>query len=253
MAYVQSKAQSAVNGQLQMNMQDVANALGKDVFAILSGREFSYGLDDPALISKLPKAPKDSAKPYRVYDGKKLITYGVPVSETHVLVKLSEVKEKTDLNTKGQGRKFSLTQVAEDKEWDLAILKVGAGANFKPFEWPTQQVLVEAGTGLVSLDGNGRLNWGVASDHKREIKKGRSVGPIRNKEWISKFRAPYKGIIRHSLPLLAQDAGTPIFSFDGVLIGLHMGRINRTSGLIIGIEDIKASVSKMMKSLEGEL
>ena len=102
---------------------------------------------------------------------------------------------------------------------------------------------------LLAPDSKGRPVWGIASGSPFEVKKGRSIGPLKDASLISKHRAPYKCVLPHTLPLFAKEAGTPVFNAKTEFIGIHFARLNRTLGLILLAKDIKISVDKMVESL----
>ena len=232
-------------GELEVDQQDIVNALGKDASPIVKGQKVCVGLDAPFLLRQLPKLPVGSGRPIPVKSGKTIITYGVPVTQNMLLVKLSEVqKVKSVLRIKEGG--FALKIVAKDQAWDLALLNVGNKIKLKPLVWPSAQPKIEQGEALLAPDMYGRLNWGVASGLPYEVKRGRSKGPLRDKTLVSKHRSPYKSVLPHSLPLFAKDAGTPVYNFAGELVGIHMARLNRTMGLIITAVDLQKSVQKML-------
>ncbi|MFT5905596.1 MAG: S1-C subfamily serine protease [Cryomorphaceae bacterium] len=243
----------AADGTRANEFGDITRNMGMDVPMMMDNGSISYGLDDPVLTAQLGKLPEGTVRQIPVLSKNKLVTFGIPVTNQHLLVKLSEIKKFPELHLpKSKGKLFSLTQCGTDPEWDLALLKLPDRINFKPVEWPEKVIEIKAGTGVMSSDTRGRLSWAVAADIRRPVNKPGRKGPMLDPTIISSFRAPYPSVISHGLPLYAKHAGTPVYTLEGELIGLHMGRISRTLGLIVDIHDIRKSVRKMLEAPKGK-
>ena len=246
---IMAKAARSGKKKVDLSFGSILKIMGMDAPMIMDGREISYGIDDPELVSKLKNLPDSSILPVLVLSDKTLITFGVPVTGKHILVKHSEVKKHKNLRVMLKTKEIvpvSLSGI--DKTWDLALMEVGENIGLTPLTWPRKSLSIEAGTGLMSPDLLGRLSWGVASDVRRSIKKAGAKGPMIDKTKVSNHCAPYPSVIRHTLPLYAKHAGVPVYTFGGELIGVHMGRICRTLGLIVDINDIQKSVTRMLKN-----
>lgn len=231
----------------RLDFGQVVRHLGGDALMILESAQVEYGLDDPSLVARLPALPLGAPLPLAVVDGRGLITYGVPATDRHMVVKWSEIKGGEAFTVKtAPDTATALRFAGADKEWDLALLEIIGEETFSPMRWPDKEVPIRAGTGLMCPDTRGRLCWGVASDTRRPIKEPVSIGPMEDTSIISSYRTPYPSIIRHDLPLFAKDAGKPVYDMEGRLVGLHMGRICRTQGLIVDIEDVHKSVTAML-------
>jgi hypothetical protein len=244
-------AKAVKSGEKNVNLSfgQILKIIGMDAPMIMDGRKITYGIDAPELIKKLKKLPPESVLPLPVLVDKKCITFGIPVTGKHILVKHSEIKKYKKLKVMLKNKKIvPVTVSGIDNKWDLAIIEVGDDQGLTPVIWPQIIVNIKAGTGLMAPDIMGRMSWGVASDKRRPLKKAGRAGPMLNKSRVSGYRAPYPSMISHNLPLYAKHAGVPVYTLHGELVGVHMGRICRTLGLIVDIHDVRKSVTEMLKN-----
>lgn len=209
--------------------------------------EVSYGLDDPAILAQLPKTiPQGAPRRFPVVLDKKRQTCAFPVSETHVILKRSEVEGVRECVLLVGGQGIALERAGEDIQWDLALFTLVGSSKFPIWNWPKETPEIAAGTTLMAPDLLGRISWGIATDVARPIKNRAPLTPWLDASKISDYRAPYPPVIRHTLPLFAADVAAPIFSFQGQLLGLHMGRIGASFGVMIRMADLQASVETML-------
>lgn len=245
MDFLMGKAQG---NRARLDFTQVVRHLGGDVLMLLAGGEVAYGLDAPTLVARLPALPAGAPLPVPIFKDRELVTFGIPATDKHLVVKWSEIKGHENLKAIIGGKASAAVQFsAADEAWDLALLECVGDEKLVPPQWPQEEIPIRAGTGLMCPDAIGRLSWGVASDARRPIKAPVSIGPMEDKSIISAYRAPYPSIIRHDLPLFAQHAGRPVYDMQGRLVGLHMGRICRTQGLIVDIRDVHNAVTGMLE------
>jgi hypothetical protein len=236
-------------GNLHVSPQQVADGLGKDALPLMHGQKVVLGMDDPAMMSRLPKLPSKAVRPIAIHAADKRVLLGLPVTSCVVLVKYSDYAKVSTSGLRTSQNGPVLRLVAKDMRWDLALIDCGSKAKFNPVVLSKSTPALASGQGLLSLDVKGRIRWGVVMGPVYEVKKGRSKGPLNAPSLISDRRAPYLRALPHDLPLFAADACTPVFTFDGTLVGIHVARLNRTTGLIVTVTDLHAIVRDMLKSV----
>jgi hypothetical protein len=224
-------ANVTASGELKVTPQDIAKEMRDVIYPISQDQEFVLGLNDPGITKQWPKEAADLVRPLRIYDDKTLVGHACPVGERQVVVKWSEFREKSEIQVRhGQGL-TTATFVVGDKKWDLALYELGQEVSLEAVTFGESEVM--AGDALVAPMAQSFLQWGIACDQAREIKKNRSIGPVYDKSMISTRRSPYAKAIAHALPLFAVDAGRPIYDLKGELVGIHTARFCRTFGLIM--------------------
>ena len=233
-------------GEAKINAQQMVNFMVKDAISIANGQQVSLGLDDPEIIKKLKvyKKRPDGFIPFHISDGSKTITKATSIGNGLLVAKASLLSGIKSPHLLANKQHHALSVIEKSKELDLILLKVGKNVKIPHILFPKRKITIEAGDGLTAPDRYGRPLWNVATDSRREVKKKRSVGPLQDKSVISQHRAPYPEAIRHSVPLFAKEAGTPVFDLEGNFVGIHIARFSRTMGLIIPHEHIQTFAEK---------
>ncbi len=249
LAIVQAKAKAGGSKQLKLTEAMIAKIIGPDASTLQQTGEVGYGMDDPALLAKLPVLPDETVKRLPLMAGAKQIGYGLPISENEVLVKWSLISkvDAGELLIRQGKQKFTVLLAGKDKKWDLAILKCDKNTQFKSVKWSEASPKVKAGTLFIARDEYLVTSWGVACDSARPIRKERFTGAMMQPEKISVQCGPYDNVIRHTLPLFAADASAPIYNFDGELVAVHIARISRSTGIAIAVNDLQALLIKIRK------
>lgn len=235
------------DGKVELTQQNIIDAMRIPSIVLGLKQPLSYGMHDPALVRMLPPLPKKHTQPLRILTEDNQTLYGIALDTQHVVIKASLLGEKQNAHIIMAGKKYPVTQVATDKQWDLAILKSAAKLKHPTVKWPDSLSKVSAGDLLYAPDPKGRPLWGNATDAPRAVTKKRSIGPIA-KSLISTHRAPYPLAIRHSIPLFAKHAGTPVFDQHGNLAGIHIARFSRTMGLIIPTQKLREITTKLLEN-----
>ncbi|MFT4550568.1 MAG: S1-C subfamily serine protease [Verrucomicrobiales bacterium] len=252
------RKRSSGGKDVKINQSEMANFLVPDVFALSSGVPISMGIEDPALIEKLPDLPAGAVAPLKIYAGQSLVTYGIRVHEKYIIAKKSELSEGEEIRWRVGGELYPLSERAGIKEFDLSLLEIRIAPEKDKapiLRFPEGEVrdTLRAGTGLMAIDGRGLKTWGVACDHSREVPKEITIGPLDDKdELISRLRAPIANATTHNLRLYAADAGTPIYDLEGRFVGMHHGRLSRTLGLLLPAEVISQLTQAIIGKLEAE-
>ena len=225
-------------GEAKIDANAMINFMAKDSIAIAQGQQVSMGLDDPAIVKHLKQKPTGFI-PFHISNGSKTLSKATAIDSEYLVAKASLLAtcEKPMLVLKSGNQE--LLKVSEDKSLDLVLLKISTPSKIPSVTFPRNTIPVSPGQALRAPDRFGSPLWNVATDTRRAVSKKRSTGPMKDKDMISKHRAPYPEAIRHSLPLYAADAGSPVFDLKGNFVGIHIARFSRTMGLIIPHEKVK--------------
>ncbi len=233
-------------GRSVLDANDLVNLSAVDSIALANGQEVVLGLDDPSIIKLLPKQKPLHFYTYKIKGVNKTNSEStgeqqpsreikaVALEENLLLVKASIFSQLDSTYLMLNDKRLSISEqnvVRKSKHLDLILLKI-EGLN-APETIQFSKSTVITGQALMAPDRYSRPVWNIATDRSREVRINRSIGPIENKQLISKRRSPYPLSIRHALPLFAADAGTPVFDLKGNFIGIHIARFSRTLGLIL--------------------
>ncbi len=232
------------DGTVKLNPRELVQFMTREAISYGLGQPVSLGLDDPALVKQLKLLSKEHTRALPIYDDKKRLCFGLALNKQHVITKASLLKGHTALSIRFGGKTIPVTILTADKKWDLAIVRLKNKLPLPVIMWPSEPVEIEAGDLLVAPDFKGRSLWGNATDERRVVSETRSAGPI-DKSLISKHRGPYPMVIRHSIPLFAANAGSPVFDENGAFVGMHIARFSRTMALVIPSEELH-TISKSM-------
>ncbi len=242
------RAKAGGTGKVKLDQASITKIVGGDASTLQKTGAIAYGMDDPALLAKLPSIPDRAVKRLPVMAGLQRVGYGVPISANELLVKWSLVAEAGELVIRYGKNELAAVVSAKDEKWDLAILKCEGDPSFNAIIWPEKPPEVSAGTLLLARDEYWVTSWGAACDSARPIRKERFAGAMMQPEKISVHCGPYDDVIRHSLPLFAADACAPVFNFDGELVGIHIARNSRSTGLVISMDTLRNVVDAMRRA-----
>ncbi len=236
------------NGEVKLDQQSIVDHMSRDSISIARKQPICLGLDDNLLNQQLTPIPTNAPHAIPLYSDKTQIGYGLIYDDKHLVTKAGIITNNTELCLISGKQSISVDLVATNTTWDLALLEVTATNTLNPSKWLPSSKPVRAGD-LLKANKNGRcLIWNVATDEARIVSKKRTIGPLRNKSLISKYRAPYPIAIRHALNLYAKDVGTPIFDKNSNFIGMHIARLTRTMGLIIPAKQLEEQTRKMINN-----
>ena len=237
------RRQSGKNHKISITNNLVAQTMGADIMTLQKTGEISYGMDDPALLTKLPPLPKDAAKRLLLVSGNKKLGYGLPISKNEILTKWSHLptpKEgTTGIQVRQNQQNIPVKVIAKDTQLDLVILQCNPKSAFNPIRQPQNPSPITAGTVIMARDQYLIKNWGIACSSAGPIQKERYPGAMMHVSKISQHTGPYKSVIRHTLPIFDKDACAPIFNLKGELVAIHIARASRAYGLALPIGAIK--------------
>lgn len=225
------------NGRPSLTPLVLAGALDYVAMAALRGVPYGLGVQDPQVVGQWPATDTPLVRPVRVYANPSLRSFGLPVSGRHLVVKWSLFPDLKSLHVEAGEEVKMASFINGDGNWDLALFDLGEEL-LTPVKFA--EVEVSQAQALASPDANGVLTWGVACDVPRKVERAHAVGPFYNPELISRYRAPYRRASHHSLPLLARDAGRPLYNLNGECVGVHVARFSRSSGLFMAGGDVNA-------------
>ena len=225
------------NGQPSLTPLVLAGALDHVAMAALRDVPYGLGMRDPQVVGQWPTPESPLVRPVRVYANPSLRSFGLPISGRHLMVKWSLFRDIKSLHVEAGGEIKMASFVNGDGNWDLALFDLGEKL-LTPVTF-TQADVFQA-QALASPDANGVLSWGVACDVPRKVERAHAVGPFYNTDLISRYRAPYRRATHHSLPLMARDAGRPLYNLKGECVGVHVARFSRSSGLLMAGADVNA-------------
>lgn len=234
-------------GEVKLDQQVMVDHMTREGVAISRNQPIEFGLDDPALVSKLPALPNEAVTGVPLIINQQRVGYAIAIAPSHLLTKASLIKGKKDVVIRIGAKKVPVSVALTNSEWDLALLKVNTPTQLSIVKWPEHHPNVAAGDLLLARDHRGRMLWNISTDESRIVAKKRSIGPVKDGSIISKHRAPYPEAVRHALPLIAKDAGTPVFDESGQLAGMHIARFSRTMGLMIPTHILQQQAESMLK------
>lgn len=235
---------------LLIDSNELVNQFPKDSIFISQGVAVSMGLDDPEIITQLPDFKKVNFLSYKITNQEasphgKMMTGSIRATAVGTDLLVAKASLYSQLHAPGimsKKKRLRLEMIKESRELDLVLLRVHGGAELRAVIFPAELIMIEAGQVLVAPDTKGRRVWNVAMDQRRDVPEKELIGPMRDSSLISRHRGPYKKAIRHSLPLYAAEAGTPVFDIQGNFVGIHIARSTRTSAIIIPHEQIRAFI-----------
>ncbi|SHJ60452.1 Trypsin-like peptidase domain-containing protein [Rubritalea squalenifaciens DSM 18772] len=232
--------------------QQLIQHMQRDAIMLSRKQPISLGMDDPALTKQLPALPDEHNKPVRIFNSEdNSAALALALDDRHLLAKLSLVENKEGLSL-GKGEKSTAVSiVSRDEKRDLALLQLAEAKKLPTIQWPQDDSKTETGDFIYAINAKGWKLWGNLSNTTRKNKNQASIGPLDAKDTlISKHRSPYPVSYICSIPLFAEDAGTPVFNQDGQLIGIYIARYTRTMGLLLPASEVKKSVEEMMEGLK---
>jgi putative serine protease PepD len=175
--------------------------------------------------------------------------FGVLIDETHVVTTATNVKKDSALDVRGAGFKARAKVVGVDPSVNLALLALdekekgalpcGSSAG------------LEIGQFVVAVGiGDEPLAVGVLSAKDRKVEP-RDLGGNMLFDLFSEGNSgpkrAYDKVLQHDAPIEEATIGSPLVDSDGKLVGVNVDTAYRGSCYALGIDEVKAAVTRIEK------